>query len=287
MTNEHLRLLLDEEDDCRLLHGAAVLLAQANVPEEASAGIRVGRMVALRKPNGRVRAFVVGDVFRRLVGWVLAQYVAFTCMKRVCPSNLASARGAARRLSAVSSALLPKLTRTPRSCRSTRSVPLTTFPGRPCWVRWLPTLRCSPFYRMPPSSMQSPAHTLGMMTLVLRTRSCRRKAVNRVTPLCPLCIPSLSTQHLPIRKPCCRKQAKPFLRSWTTSTSSPPLSVSGLSLPPFKLLCGSTPAYSCTPANPGFGTQQARNPQTSPTLSAIPRILSGLGFGPPPPTSKG
>ena len=32
MTNEHLRLLLDEEDDCRLLHGAAELLAQASVP---------------------------------------------------------------------------------------------------------------------------------------------------------------------------------------------------------------------------------------------------------------
>ena len=76
MTNEHLRLLLDEEDDCRLLHGAAELLAQASVPEEALAGIRVGRMVALRKPNGRVRALVVGDVFRRLVGRVLAQHFA-------------------------------------------------------------------------------------------------------------------------------------------------------------------------------------------------------------------
>ena len=76
MTNEHLRLLLDEEYDCRLLHGAAELLAQASVPEEALAGIRVGRMVALRKPNGRVRALVVGDVFRRLVGRVLAQHFA-------------------------------------------------------------------------------------------------------------------------------------------------------------------------------------------------------------------
>ena len=46
------------------------------VPPPVVAAIRAGRIVALRKPNGRVRALVVGDVFRRLVGRTLAQEYA-------------------------------------------------------------------------------------------------------------------------------------------------------------------------------------------------------------------
>ena len=59
--------------DCALLHRAAERLANADVPEQVLQARRLGRMVALRKPNGRVRALVVGDVFRRLVARALAQ----------------------------------------------------------------------------------------------------------------------------------------------------------------------------------------------------------------------
>ena len=76
MTNEHLRTLLDDEEDTRLLHCAAQQLADAAVPEPVLAGLRVGRVVALRKSNGRVRALVVGDVMRRLVARTLAQQFA-------------------------------------------------------------------------------------------------------------------------------------------------------------------------------------------------------------------
>ena len=76
MTNEHLRILLDDEEDSRLLHSAAQQLADAAVPPAVLAGLRVGRVVALRKPDGRVRALVVGDVLRRLVGRALAQHFA-------------------------------------------------------------------------------------------------------------------------------------------------------------------------------------------------------------------
>ena len=72
-TNEHLRIMLDHEEDSRLLHNAAELRARAQVPDDVLAAVRVGRVVALQKPNGRVRALVVGDVLRRLVGRVLAQ----------------------------------------------------------------------------------------------------------------------------------------------------------------------------------------------------------------------
>ena len=67
MTNEHLRLLIDEERDLAVLHRAAVSFANAELPEPVLAAVRVGRLVALRKPNGRIRALVVGDVFRPLV----------------------------------------------------------------------------------------------------------------------------------------------------------------------------------------------------------------------------
>jgi len=75
-TNEHLRILLDDEEDAQLLHGAGLRLARAELPPAILEGLRVGRLVALRQPNGRVRALVVGDAFRRLVGRVLAKHFA-------------------------------------------------------------------------------------------------------------------------------------------------------------------------------------------------------------------
>ena len=83
-TNEHLRIFLDDEEDARLLYGAASRLANATVPPVVLEGLRVGRLVALHKPHGRVRALLVGDVLRRLVGQVVAQHLALhlqpTCM---------------------------------------------------------------------------------------------------------------------------------------------------------------------------------------------------------------
>lgn len=77
MTNEHLRQMLTDADDLRLLHGAALRLASADIPHDVLQGYRLGRMVALRKPNGSVRALVVGDLFRRVVSKALArQYAA-------------------------------------------------------------------------------------------------------------------------------------------------------------------------------------------------------------------
>ena len=76
-TNEHLRTLLDHEEDSQLLHCAAQRLAHADVPAPALAAVRVGRLVALQKPNGwGVRALVVGDALHRLVGRTLAQAFA-------------------------------------------------------------------------------------------------------------------------------------------------------------------------------------------------------------------
>ena len=48
-------------------------LAAADVPGKIACALRIGRMVALTKPTGGVRALVMGDVFRRLVARTLAQ----------------------------------------------------------------------------------------------------------------------------------------------------------------------------------------------------------------------
>ena len=72
-TSEHLRVLLDDEECTQLLTAAASKLARAEVPEAIVPAIRLGRMVALTKPSGGVRALVMGDAFRRLVARTLAQ----------------------------------------------------------------------------------------------------------------------------------------------------------------------------------------------------------------------
>ena len=67
MRTEHLRPLLDNDDDCNMFHEVAQSFAQASIPEEILATLRVGQMTALQKPNGGVRGIVVGgDVIRRL-----------------------------------------------------------------------------------------------------------------------------------------------------------------------------------------------------------------------------
>ena len=55
------------EASADLLLRAAERLANADVPADVLAGVRLGRMVGLRKPDGGVRGLVMSDAFRRLV----------------------------------------------------------------------------------------------------------------------------------------------------------------------------------------------------------------------------
>ena len=75
-TAEHLRVLADDEASADLLLRAAKRLANADVPADVLAGVRLGRMVGLRKPDGGVRGLVMSDAFRRLVARTLAQQYA-------------------------------------------------------------------------------------------------------------------------------------------------------------------------------------------------------------------
>ena len=76
LTADTLRLLIDDDTATTNLIRVAGHLAQASIPAEIARAIGLGRMVALTKPNGRVRGIVVGDVLRRLVSRCLAQKYA-------------------------------------------------------------------------------------------------------------------------------------------------------------------------------------------------------------------
>jgi hypothetical protein len=72
-TAEHLQTILEDESCTELLCDVAERLARAHIPAEIAAAIRSGFMTALRKPNGKVRGIVVGDILRRLVARTIVQ----------------------------------------------------------------------------------------------------------------------------------------------------------------------------------------------------------------------
>ena len=55
MTSEHLFPLQDSERDSSVLTRVATLMARGEVPGAALEGVRLGRLTALRKPDGGVR----------------------------------------------------------------------------------------------------------------------------------------------------------------------------------------------------------------------------------------
>ena len=68
--------LVQNEGASDLLCTVASLLAVGQVPDSILQALRLGRMTALSKPDGRVRGIVVGDIFRRLVARTIAKQVA-------------------------------------------------------------------------------------------------------------------------------------------------------------------------------------------------------------------
>ena len=73
MICEHLRPLLENPRDSHRFFLMAEQLAQGVAPEAAIHAVRVGRLTALRKPDGGVRGIVAGDVVRRLIARTMAQ----------------------------------------------------------------------------------------------------------------------------------------------------------------------------------------------------------------------
>ena len=76
MTAEHLRPLLECDRDVAVFHQFAHVMARGEVPDRIEEAIRLGRITALRKPDGGVRGIVVGDFLRRFVARTIAWQIA-------------------------------------------------------------------------------------------------------------------------------------------------------------------------------------------------------------------
>ena len=76
MTADHLQPVLDTARDTSLFFQFATALARGQAPAAAVEGVRMGRITALKKPNGGIRGIVVGDILRRLVARTMAKQMA-------------------------------------------------------------------------------------------------------------------------------------------------------------------------------------------------------------------
>ena len=83
--------LTDDEDSAELLMWAAAAgqIANAALPPPVLAGIRLGRIVALQKPDGAFRGLVMSDAFRRVVARTLAQQYAGAFQSACAPFQYA------------------------------------------------------------------------------------------------------------------------------------------------------------------------------------------------------
>ena len=75
-TNEHYKVLLDDQEATLLITEAAEHLSKADLPTEIADALAMGAMTALMKDNGRIRGIVTGDTFRRGVARTMAQQCA-------------------------------------------------------------------------------------------------------------------------------------------------------------------------------------------------------------------
>ena len=89
MRYEHLRVMADEERDWALVSELAHDFARAKVPEEVMQALRLGRMTALKKDNGKIRGIVAGSILRRLVCKTVAMQFSDHFLERTSPFQFA------------------------------------------------------------------------------------------------------------------------------------------------------------------------------------------------------
>ena len=89
MRYEHLRVVLEDESAWELFVGMANEFAQATVPSAIMQALRLGRMTALQKGDGRVRGIVAGSVLRRVVCRAVARQYGGVFRKATAPYQFA------------------------------------------------------------------------------------------------------------------------------------------------------------------------------------------------------
>ena len=91
MTAEHVKPLLENDNDAESLCQVAELLCRGHIPSEVLSVIRMGRLTALQKPTRGVRGIVAGDILRRLVARTVAQQIRQQVERATAPFQYARA----------------------------------------------------------------------------------------------------------------------------------------------------------------------------------------------------
>ena len=89
MRYEHLRVLLEDDDSWALFVDLAKNFARADVPLAIMQALRLGKMTALQKDNGKVRGIVAGAVLRRVVCRAVASQHADAFLQATAPFQFA------------------------------------------------------------------------------------------------------------------------------------------------------------------------------------------------------
>ena len=75
MSVDHILGLVESDHDMEVFYSFATIVSQGHVPRGVLEGLRMGRVTALRKPEG-IRGIVVGDIIRRLIARTIAQQIS-------------------------------------------------------------------------------------------------------------------------------------------------------------------------------------------------------------------
>ncbi len=89
MRYEHLRVLLEDDDAWGFFTLLAQDFARAAVPDSVMQALRLGRMTALQREDGKIRGIVAGSVLRRLVCKAVAAQFSDEFLERTAPFQFA------------------------------------------------------------------------------------------------------------------------------------------------------------------------------------------------------
>ena len=93
----------------------------------------MGRVTALRKPNGKIRGIVIGDILRRLVARTISQQVALAVEEATAPCQFAvSTKGGGECVAHATQSLIEL---DPRAIFPWTELGFSTsLPAQPCWT---------------------------------------------------------------------------------------------------------------------------------------------------------
>ena len=86
---EHIRVLIEDDYLWPVFVAFCRAIAAADVPEPVAAAMAMGRMTALKKPNGKVRGIVAGNTIRRLVCRAVARQFGDALQQATAPFQFA------------------------------------------------------------------------------------------------------------------------------------------------------------------------------------------------------